>query len=215
MQRYSLKIVMACAFLFLVAGCGTKSRTTNIPRPEGKLAVAGFTNPIYSWEVLAGYLENEGKPVPKGVLETLDKVLLDTLQRHQVFDYITPDQVRPCEEVVVFEESGLPKVSAWKYWLGVGKCVQADLLLVPQVTNWVERVGSGGGVESPASISMEFFLIDVRNEKMTRVRYEETQVSLMENLFTAKKFASRGGRWVTATRLAADGIEEKLMELGL
>ena len=46
-------------------------------------------------------------------------------------------------------------------------------------------------------------------------RYEETQVSLIENLFTARKFADRGGKWVTASRLASDGIEEKLTELGL
>ncbi len=217
MQRIAKIIVLStlCLILLMVAGCGTKSRTAAVPRPEGKLAVAGFTNPIYNWQILAGYLDEEGKPVPDGTLEALDAVLVDTLQRHQVFDYITPLAVRQCEEVVVFEESGLPKVSAWKYWLGVAKCIQADLLLVPQVTNWRERIGSTAGVESPASVALDFYLIDVKNERLTRARYEETQESLIENLLTAKKFASRGGQWVTATRLASDGIEEKLMELGL
>jgi len=203
-----------CCSLLLAAGCGSK-RTAAVPRPDGKLAVAGFTNPVYSWQLMAGYLEEEGHPVPDGTLEALDSILTDTLRRHQVFDYITPDAVKQCQEVVVFEQSGLPKLSAWKYWLGVAKCIQADLLLVPQVTHWSERVGSTSGVEAPASVAIDFFLIDVKNERMTRARYEETQESLMENLLTAKKFASRGGQWVTATRLASDGIDEKLTELGL
>jgi hypothetical protein len=201
--------------LLVVAGCGTSKRTAAVPRPEGKLAVAGFSNPIYNWQLLAGYLEEEGKPVPDGTLASLDSVLVDTLHRHQVYDFITADAVAPCEEIVIFEESGLPKVSAWKYWLGVAKCVQADLLLVPQVTHWSERDGGPNGVARPASVALDFYLIDVKSERMTRARYEETQVSLIENLFTARKFADRGGKWVTASRLASDGIEEKLTELGL
>jgi len=207
-------LAVLCLSLLMVAGCGTK-RTAAVPRPEGKLAVAGFTNPTYNWQVLAGYLEEEDNPVPDGTLAALDSLLIDTLQRHQVFDYITPAAVQQCEDVVVFEESGLPKVSAWKYWLGVGKCIQADLLLVPQITNWRERVGSTAGVESPASVALDFYLVDVKNERMIRSRYEETQEALIDNLLTAGKFADRGGKWVTATRLASDGIEEKLMELGL
>lgn len=204
-----------CVSMLLTAGCGTSKRTAAVPRPEGTLAVAGFSNPVHNWQILAGYLEEEGKPVPEGTLPALDSLLVETLHRHQVFDFITPTAVLQCQEVVVFEESGLPKISAWKYWLGVGKCIQADMLLVPQVTYWRERDGGPNGVEAPASVALDFFLIDVKNERMTRARYEETQVGLSENLFTARKFMDRGGKWVTATRLASEGIEEKLTELGL
>lgn len=216
MQRIAITVLLSlfCCSLLFTSGCGTK-RTAAVPRPEGKLGVAGFTNPIYSWQLMAGYLDEENKPVPDGTLDALDSVLLDVLQRHQVFDYVTPASLKACEDVVVFEESGLPKVSAWKYWLGVGKCAQVDLLLVPQVTYWSERVGSTAGVTSPAAVAMDFYLIDIKNERLTRARYEERQESLTENFFTARKFADRGGKWVTATRIASDGIEEKLMELGL
>ena len=217
MRRGILLAVTALCLMsmLLAAGCAPQQRTAAVPRPEGKLAVAGFTNPIYNWQLLAGYLDEEGRPAPDGAVQALDQILLDTLAEHQVFDYILPTAVHQCEEVVVFEQSGVPKKSAFKYWLGVGKCIQADLLLVPQVTHWRERVGSDSGVQSPASVAMEFYLIDVQNERITRTRFEETQVSLLENFFTARKFADRGGKWVTATRLASDGIKEKLMELGL
>jgi hypothetical protein len=217
MKRYAVFFAMAvlCLSLLSLAGCGKSTRSAAVPRPEGKLAVAGFTNPVYNWELLAGYLDEEGKPAPEGTVETLNMVLADTLQAHQVFDYITPDAIRQCEDVVVFEESGQPRVSAWKYWLSVAKCIQADYLLVPQLTTWRERVGSSGGVETPASVAIDFYLIDVKQERMLRSRYEETQKSLLEALYKANKFAARGGKWVTATRLAQDGIDEKLMELGL
>ena len=217
MKRYAVCFgaAVVCLFLLSLAGCGKSTRTAAVPRPEGKLAVAGFTNPVYNWELLAGYLDEEGKPAPAGTVETLNMILADTLHEHQVFDFVTPDAVKQCQDVVVFEQSGQPKVSAWKYWLSVGKCIQADYLLVPQLTTWHERVGSSGGVQDPASVAIDFYLIDVKQERMIRSRYEETQQSLLENLYKANKFAARGGKWVTATRLAQDGIDEKLMELGL
>ncbi|BCS90161.1 hypothetical protein [Pseudodesulfovibrio sediminis] len=208
-------LIVFCLALLSLAGCGKSTRNAAVPRPEGKLAVAGFTNPTRNWELLAGYLDEEGKPAPEGTVETLDMILADTLRKHQVFDYITPPAVEHCEDVVVFEDGGLPKLSAWKYWLGVAKCMDVDYLLVPQLTTWRERVGSAGGVESPASVAIDFYLISVKEERMIRSRYEETQQALLDNLFEAGKFADRGGKWVTATRLASDGIEEKLMELGL
>ena len=216
MKRIALYfgLVVLSLSLLSMTGCG-KSRTAAVPRPEGKLAVAGFTNPVHNWELLAGYLDEEGKPAPDGTMETLDMILADTLQEHQVFDYIVPAAVKQCEDVVVFEDSGLPKTSAWKYWLGVAKCIQADYLLVPQLTTWRERDGSSAGVSAPASVAIDFYLIDVKQERMIRSRYEETQEALLENLYKANKFAARGGKWVTATRLAQDGIDEKLMELGL
>lgn len=203
-----------CLSLLLAAGCGKRTPAA-VPRPEGTLAVAGFTNPVHNWELMAGYIDEEGRPAPEGTLEVLDQIVADALEKHKVFDYATPVSVRPCEEVVVFEESGRPKVSAWKYWLGVAKCTQAEYLLVPQLTRWTERVGSDAGVESPASVAMDFYLIDVKNERFHRVRYDETQVSLFENFLTAQRFADRGGKWVTAMRIATDGIAEKLLELGL
>lgn len=215
MRRFfhQIGIVALCCSVFLVAGCAMQKASA--PRPQGKLAVAGFSNPVYNWEMLAGYLDAEGEPVPAGTLAELDRVLIETLARHQVTGYVTPSAVRQCEEIADIDDYGKPRLSAWKYWLGVGKCMQVDYLLVPQVTRWQERVGSGGGVTTPASVTLELYLINVKQEQIARARYEETQQSLLENLATAGKFAARGGKWVTALRLASDGLDAKLMELGL
>jgi len=47
MKRYAayFGLVVFCLSLLSLAGCGKSSRTAAVPRPEGKLAVAGFTNP--------------------------------------------------------------------------------------------------------------------------------------------------------------------------
>lgn len=214
MRRNHLNLLALTAVLmFVVFGCAPKAPV--VDRPTGVLAVAGFTNPTRDSQLLAGYLEEPGKPVAPEVLSDLDSILVDTLASHAVFDYIKPHVVGQCQSVVVFEEGGLPRMSAWKYWLGVAKCIPADYLLVPQVVYWKERVGSTSGSTSPASVILEFYLIDVKNERLNRVRFDETQVALSENLLTAGKFASRGGKWITATQLAAEGIEAKLLELGL
>ena len=53
MKRIALVfgLVVLCLSLLAIAGCGPSKRTAAIPRPEGKLAVAGFTNPTHNWEI--------------------------------------------------------------------------------------------------------------------------------------------------------------------
>lgn len=214
MLTRTLFIVAMIAALALAAGCS--KRAPNVERPTGKLAVATFTNPIYTWELLAGYIPvEEGQRVPPEVLAKLDTVLASALAEHGVTDYTPASVTKQCQEIVVMEESSMPRMSAWKYWKGVGKCMQVDYLLVPQLLHWDERVGSSAGVVKPASVVLDLFLINVKDGSLVRAHYDETQVALSENLLTADKFMDRGGKWVTAERLASDGIKENLLELGL
>lgn len=204
--------------LLLVAvfatGCATKPKSV-APRPEGTLAIVPFVNPLHDWQLLAGILPQGAEPVSTANMNFLDDQLSIVLETHLVTDYTRPELTRQCRDVVVFEEQGQPKTSAWKYWLGVGKCLPVDYLLVPMVLKFQERLGSDNGVTRPASVTMDLFLIDVKNERITRSRFEETQVGLSENLLTASKFFKRGGKWITAGKLAREGLDEKLSELGL
>ncbi|WP_147820856.1 hypothetical protein [Salidesulfovibrio onnuriiensis] len=210
----SLAALALC--LFLLAGCGTPRPQATAPRPEGTLAIAGFTNPTNSWQLLAGYVPKEGaKPLSQEILLRLDGTLQDTLNAHGVVGYKPAAITRQCQDIVVFEEVGVPRMSAFKYWLGVGKCMAVEYLLVPQVIEWDERQGGDMGVEAPAAVVLDFFLINVKDETMIRAHFSETQESLTENIFKAKSFFKRGGKWVTAHELASEGIDQKLTELGL
>jgi len=174
--------------------------------------VAPFTAPQYNWELLAGYLPDEGKTVKPEILASLDEALSQTARSHGVSLNGTPSSIRQCQEIVTFERSGKARESAWSYWLNVGRCLPADYLLVPQVLRWKEFEGGG----NPASVVLDLYLIDVKNERLvSRFHFDETQKALTDNLHDIGKYMRRKGEWVNADVLAKEGIEAGLREMGL
>ncbi|KAB1443275.1 hypothetical protein [Pseudodesulfovibrio senegalensis] len=201
--------------LLVMAGCGKSRPEVTAPRPQGKLVVAMFTSPTSSMDLLAGYLPEEGKPVDPEVLAKLDSVVQGALNEHGVMNFTPAAVTRQCQNVVEFKDAGIPRMSAFNYWVNVGKCMTADYILVPQVLSWREREGGEGGVRRPASVTIDLYLINVKERTMLRGHYSETQQALSENLLNAGKFFDRGAKWVSALELAKEGIDEKLMEIGL
>ncbi len=215
MRTRTISTVLALVGLWtlslLATGCAPKAVAPQ-PRPLGSVAVAAFTAPKYNWELIAGYLPEEGKTVKPEVLAKLDETLSQSLRAHGVKNTLTPAQTRQCQEIVVFERSNKSRESAWSYWLSVGRCLPADFILVPQVLRWKE-LGGGG---NPASVVIDLYLIDVRAERLvTRFHFDETQKALTDNLLDLNKFVQRKGEWVEADVLAKEGIEAGLREMGL
>lgn len=209
--RKLLPVIALCCALGLTAACAPKPVTPQL-RPVGSIAVAPFSAPKYNWELLAGYLPEEGKTVKPEVLAGLDAAVNQSLRAHGVSTTGTLAAVKQCQEIVTFERSGKARESAWSYWLGVGRCLPADFLLVPQVLLWKELEGGG----DPAAVVIDFYLIDVRGERLaSRYHYDETQKALTDNFLDLGKFVKRKGEWVTADTLAKEGIEAGLKELGL
>jgi hypothetical protein len=204
-------LVLCALALSALTGCAPKPVAPQ-PRPLGNIAVAAFTAPKHNWELLAGYLPEEGKGVRPEILSRLDATLDQTLRTHGVKVSATPAATRQCQEIVVFERAGKSRESAWAYWLNVGKCLPSDFILVPQVLAWKELEGGG----SPASVVIDLFLLDVKAERVVnRYHFDETQKALSDNLLDMGKFVRRGGEWVAAEVLAKEGIEAGLREMGL
>jgi len=209
--RKLLPVIGLCCALGLASACAPKPIAPQL-RPVGAIAVAPFSAPKYNWELLAGYLPEEGKTVKPEILAGLDAAVNQSLRAHGVSTTGTLAAVKQCQEIVTFERSGKARESAWSYWLGVGRCLPADFLLVPQVLHWKELEGGG----NPASVVIDFYLIDVRGERLAaRYHYDETQKALTDNFLDLGKFVKRKGEWVTADTLAQEGIEAGLRELGL
>ncbi len=209
--RKLLPVIALCCALGLTSACAPKPVTPQL-RPVGSIAVAPFSAPKYTWELLAGYLPEEGKAVKPEVLAGLDAAVNQSLRAHGVSTSGPLAAVKQCQEIVTFERSGKARESAWSYWLGVGRCLPADFLLVPQVLLWKELEGGG----DPAAVVIDFYLIDVRGERLaSRYHYDETQKALTDNFLDLGKFVKRKGEWVTADTLAKEGIEAGLKELGL
>jgi hypothetical protein len=214
MRRITLFACAALCAMTLVAGCARKPMPV-MERPSGTLAVAGFTHPKYNWQLLAGYIPIQGAAVDGEIIAGLDAALEGTLSAHGVSGYISPLDTRKCQEIVTFQNEG-ERVSALKYWTAVGRCAKADYLLVPQVLSWHEREGQEMGVTRPAGVTLDFYYIDVNAGTVAvRRQFDEVQSSLSEDLGNAGKFFDRGGKWITASQLAEEGIDVTLTEMGL
>lgn len=208
--RNLFSTLVLCALIGLTA-CSPKPIPPQ-PRPLGSIAVAPFSAPQYNWELLAGYLPDEGKPVPAATLTKLDEALGQIVRAHGVSVASSPAAVHQCQEIVTSQNTGKSRESAWTYWLNVGSCVPADFLLVPQVLRWKEFEGGG----NPASVVIDLYLIDVKGKRLvTRYHYDETQKALTDNLLDFSKYVHRKGQWVPADELAREGLEIGLKEIGL
>lgn len=213
MKRLFVPFVLVAAFL-LLASCARPVHQG--VRPTGSLAVSDFTNPVYTWELMAGYLPREGVKVDPLVLDKLNDILINTLMTHGVTDYLSLNQTRQCRDIKNYQDQVSSRTTAVKYWVSVGQCSGADYLLVPQLLYWRERQGQEMGVESPASVMIDLYLIDVKEGRIAqRFHYEETQKDLSANLLDLPRFFERKAKWVTAGQLAGEGLDEGLKALGL
>lgn len=214
MKRFA-PLLFALLTVALLAGCAER-RIPPIERPAGVYAVAGVTNPRYDWQLLAGYLPMEGRGVPREVLVQLDDTVEELLAQHGELGLIPSASTRQCQEIVTFENTSGSHISALEYWVQVGRCVECDYLVVPQLLYWQEREGSDWGVDRPAGVVMDVYIIDVQNERLlARRHYDETQRPLTSDLGNAARHFERGGKWLTAGELARYGLDRMLQELGL
>ncbi|WP_027722312.1 hypothetical protein [Maridesulfovibrio zosterae] len=212
-------LFMTCVLaLALLSGCASKSEVVKLPRPVGTIAIAGFTNPVFNWELLAGYLPQEGRPIKADVLQQLDAKMVGVLSKHGVTGYARPAITRQCQEIEVFENMGTRRQAAFAYWVKVGECMTADYILVPQILFWQDLRGMQKADYNiqPASVIIDLYLIDVNNKRIVRrFHFDETQQPLSENVLNAGTFFKRGGKWVKAMDLADEALDNGLMELGL
>ncbi len=207
-----------CIVLLLIAGMalsGCQQVTQGpAPLPDISVGVAQFTQPMNTWDLLAGYIP-EGQPaLDAKVLRSLDESFETQLFRMTSRHYTSAGASTRCLEMDV-SKSNASSTSLNK-WVNVGKCMGVDLLVVPQILAWSDRDGGEMGTYHPAYVKMDFFLIDVKKERpISRVHFEETQESLANNLMNIDKFVERKGKWITALQLAEEGMKKAIKELGL
>ncbi len=217
MQRNApLSLLLALALLVLATGCQKQTPPPRDLTVAKTMAVAPFANPQRASELLSGCDPSMCNIVKPEVMLNLNETLAAELTA-QGRAFVPRSAVRGCQEVAKVEDlPGSPQAQALQYWIGVGKCVDVDYLLVPQLMFYRERVGGDWGVSEPASVIMYVYLLDVKNGGIARrFSFDESQSALSSNLLDAGTFFKRGGKWITAEQMSTEAIKEAVRELGL
>jgi hypothetical protein len=96
----------------------------------------------------------------------------------------------------------------------VGEMVYADAVMMSRLQRFRERVGDEWGAKSPASVAFILNLVDVRRGDIVwTARFDETQKSLSESIFSLGDIGARGVRWLTAEQLAQAGVRKAIGQL--
>ena len=91
--------------------------------------------------------------------------------------------------------------------LMLGRRLSVDAVVVGHLFRYVDRIGTNLGIERPASVAFDIDLVHIATGRLLwTARFEETQQSLLENVFAFKSFFNRGGRWLTAAELGRSGL---------
>ena len=96
----------------------------------------------------------------------------------------------------------------------VGEMVYADAVMMARVQRYRERVGDEWGAKSPASVAFVLDLVDVRRgDVIWTARFDETQKSLSESIFSLGDIGQRGVRWLSADQLTQEGVKKAIGQL--
>jgi hypothetical protein len=96
----------------------------------------------------------------------------------------------------------------------VGEMVYADAVMMSRLQRFRERVGDEWGAKSPASVAFILDLVDVRRGDIVwTARFDETQKSLSESIFSLGDIGARGVRWLSADQLAQEGVKKAIGQL--
>ena len=144
--------------------------------------------------------------IEKGAEKTVQEGFIDKLRDFKEVQIIPPEKVMAVYNRVAAEKLKQPLLAVLKK---VGAELKADVIAVGYVYRYTERVGYDYSAERPASVAFEIRLLNVKDgSTIWRGVFDKTQKSLMENVFQASSFFKGGAKWLTASQLAKQGIDE-------
>ncbi len=177
-----------------------------------RVGVVPFSEPRTTSELISGRIpQHQGIAAPDE-LQQLDILLRSALQNTpRTYTWLAePLNVQFADH----HNSETPQALA--HWLQYGQDFKVDLLLVPQIIHWQQREGSRAGVTKAAHVRAEFFLLDIRGQRIFRHSvFEEEQVGLVEDFLQVGTFFKRGAGWITAEEMTQEAIAKALKELSL
>lgn len=198
---YSLPIAIFFAALLLVS-CSAKK----LPPAEEVKAPAS----IDSLAVLPAEIDRSDKDYDHATIRqletgvaTINTILQEMLADKKGIMLLTENQ----KESLLVDFHGNPQATA-RY---IGQQLGVDAIMLTVVNRYSERDGGDYSVNQPASVSFKYQLIHVpTGTTLCLGVFDETQQTLLSNLFSFSKASNRGFKWIKAEQLAREGLHEKL-----
>ena len=208
-RAFLLAVLTVC----LLAGCEKSSGPSRFIMPDVVVAVAPFTQPTQTSELLSGFIPEGQKTIPGEKLTELDGLFRSKLHadKHSYIFLSRADVRGPLHK----DDRG--RRNALITWADRARKAGADMIVVPLVIALQERIGGEVGAMTAAAINEDFYLIDVREPVtlLQRSHFAEEQQALTSDLTQIGSFFRRGGKWITALELAGEGMDKAVEELGL
>ena len=214
-------VLRAFIFLFMVSllpGCAGSGKPQQEfpPREEIKtILVIPFKNQSFNHGEGETYRCNlcggmfTTSRVEKGADVFVTDVISGVLSARQTITLIPNDRVETIRKKLLMDYEQKP--SELILLAEIGEKLEVDAILTGSVYKFIQRVGSDFAADIPASVGLDFDLIDVRTGQLIwHARLDETQEYLTNNILKILTFFKRRGKWVTVEKLAASGIEKVL-----
>ena len=206
----SVKRILTVGILvFSVAGCVTKYVTVSAtPDVEQEVIQQVAIFPL----VVEDGLDATGQVMKthrvEGGTRIITALLYEKLSDDKELDVIQRSKVDPVAERIRAED---PESSLEEQARRLGEELGVASVLAGYVNAYVDRVGEAYGIERPASVGFDLFLISIKDSVILwKGSYYETQESLFSDVTNFPLFLKRRGRWQTAMELATYGSEQVL-----
>ncbi len=200
-------IALAVVGVFLmIGGCSKKEKQAVIMKnPDIILSCIGVLPVTVKVDpAKADQAVGNGKELQDGVL-IMDKLLQKQFMARDDVRFISSAQMNGLEEGNT--EDPLSKAQKAADFLSCNGILQVTL------HRYRQRVGGKYTASVPASVAFSYRLIDVNSKTvLCNGRFDETQQSVMANLYTFNSARKRGFTWITAEELAREGMQEKFHE---
>ena len=148
------------------------------------------------------------EPVSERVADMMTDLMFEKLIAGGEYDLISPDQAMGAIAIIVESDKNFDLESLLLFQK-VGKAFEADAVLVGRIYRWRERIGADYGVQRASSVAFDLQLIRPADGALLwRGRFDKTQQALFGNLLDLTTFFRGKGRWMTAEKLAMNGLED-------
>lgn len=144
-----------------------------------------------------------GRETPAQNAETISGLLQEHFRGRESIHFISEDELDR-----VTSQAGGNRAELIRL---IGAQMQANGVLLLTLDRFIERNGSEYSIVRPASVAFTYRLVQTDNgSTLCSGVFDETQQSLLENIFSMSGQARRGFKWITATDLAREGLKKKL-----